>query len=448
MKLNRSIKPSPSAETRFHLTPIKKFTLENGLNVFFVKKTELPIINLNVIVNAGSKFDPLKSKGLANLLAMCIDEGAGDYNSLELSEQFDLLGAFFSINSNRDNIQITLQVLKENFEKSVKLLSSILTEPHLNEKNFKREQRKILTRLKQLGDEPDYLANTRFESLLFGRENPYSFPSLGLSEDISRITNVQIKSCFEKSILPNNSFIVAAGDISVEALKRIVEKYLSPWQMNEIGLNFDLKRSKDKKIIYIVNKKETVQTEIRVGHHSSGRGSDDYFDKHLLNAILGGQFTSRINLNLREKRGYTYGAGSVFNYFKDDAFFEVSTSVGIDNTADALSEIYYELNRIREGVTEEELQFAKSSIIRKFPLNFESYRQVSSNIISKVIFNLPEDYFDSYIQNIRGATIENVNNAALHNIFPDSSITILAGEKEKILPQLKSKDSGEIVIVD
>jgi zinc protease len=168
----------------------------------------------------------------------------------------------------------------------------------------------------------------------------------------------------------------------------------------------------------------------------------------LLNIVLGGQFTSRINLNLREKHGYTYGAGSSFNYYKNDAYFGVSTSVGIENTCNALNEIFYELNNIRNGVTEEELSFAKSSITRKFSLNFETFRQVASHIIGRVIYDLPDDYFEEYIENINTVTINEVNIAATKNILPDNAMIVLVGDKDKLLEQLKDDDIGEIKVVD
>jgi zinc protease len=425
-----------------------KFSLNNELDIYFVKKNDLPIVRLNVIINAGSKFDPLNKKGTSNLLTMCIDEGAGKYNALELSEQFDLLGAHFSLNCNNDTIQITLQTLKENFRAALDLLGKILTKPHLTEKEFEREKSKIQTRLKQLSDDPDYLANTAFESLLFGDKHPYSFPVLGLDDNIANISNDDIKSFYKKYILPNNSFIIAVGDITETELKENLNEKISVWEKGNADFQVGTASSPDNKTVYIVNKKDSVQTEIRIGHHSTGKKSKDYFSKHLLNTILGGQFTSRINLNLREKHGYTYGAGSSFNYYKDDAYFGVSTSVGIENTAKALNEIYYELNNIHCGVTEEELSFAKSSIIRKFPLNFETFRQVASHIIGKVIYDLPDDYFDKYIENIKSVTIDEVNKAATDNIFSNSEMTVLVGDKDKLLEQLKDNNFGEINVVN
>jgi zinc protease len=448
MKFDRSKKPLPSSGISFKIPIDEKFSLDNELDVYFIQKCELPIVRINIIINAGSKFDPENRKGTSNLLTMCLDEGAGNFNALELSEQFDLLGAQFSLYCSSDNIQLTLQTLKENFSEALGLLGSILTEPHLNKNDFEREKRKVLTRLKQLSDDPEYLANTSFELLLFGKQSPYSFPALGIDSNIETITNEEIRSYYGKSILSNNAFIIAVGDISVEDLRTQLDECFSEWSKRKFDLQTNFNGNDDKKKIYIVDKKDSVQTEIRIGHQTSGRDSKDYFNKHIMNLILGGQFTSRINLNLREKHGYTYGAGSNFNYYKDAAYFGVSTSVGIDNTANALKEIVNELENIRLGVTREELEFAKSSIVRKFPLNFETYRQLASNIIGKVIYDLPEDYFDTYIEKINSITAKDVNKAAAENIFPDDTTTVLVGDKDRVLEQLKNGEFGEVKVVE
>ena len=448
MKFDRSIIPLPSATGSFIVPEYGKFKLGNGLQIYHVKKTELPIVIVNVVINSGSKFDPLNKKGTFNLLSMCIDEGAGEFNSLELSEQFDLLGVSFSIYCNSDNIQITLQTLKENFNKAMELLAKVLIEPHLKMEDFEREKRKILTRLQQLKDDPEYLANISFESILLGNKNPYSYPVLGSEKNIEQIVNDDVNLSYRNFILPNNSFIIVTGDINKSELIETFNTNLSGWKKNSFESELRLEDKNDIHKVYIVDKKDSVQTEIRVGQHSSGRNSKDYFAKHLMNTTLGGQFTSRINLNLREKHGYTYGAGSNFSYYKDNAYFSVYTSVGIEDTYNALKEIFHELKNIQNGVSEEELNFSKSSIVRKFPSNFETYKQITSNIAGKIIFNLPDDYFKSYIENISSVSLDDVNKAAVENIFPDRMTTVLVGDKEKLLEQLKGNEFGEVEVYD
>ncbi|MFO7526140.1 MAG: insulinase family protein, partial [Ignavibacteriaceae bacterium] len=164
----------------------------------------------------------------------------------------------------------------------------------------------------------------------------------------------------------------------------------------------------------------------------------DYFQRLILNTVLGGQFTSRINLNLRENKGYTYGAFSHFSYLKEAAYFYVSTSVGIENTVNAIKEIYSELEKIQEGISDDELEFAKSSIIRNFPSNFETYRQITNNLSSRVLHNLPDDYFNTYIDNVLSVNSEQIKFAAQKFINPDNALCVIVGDKDKLSGPLKT----------
>lgn len=445
MKINRSNKPQPGSENNFIPPQFQNFNLQNGLNVYFVPKTELPIVRINLVLNCGSRYDPIKLRGLANLVSMCIDEGAGEYNALQLSDEIDLIGAHFSVYSDDDSIYITLQVLTEHFQKGFELFKKVLLSPHFNEIDFEREKRKVLTRLIQFKDEPEYVANTAFEFLLFGKNDPYASPIPGFNSTVNSVTNNDLKNYYKKYFGAENAAIVIVGNIAENELKASLNDLSSEWNIKNVNKIIKSELTlKDKKLI-IVDKKDSVQTEIRLGHLTSKRNEEDYYNKLLLNLILGGQFTSRLNLNLREKHGYTYGAFSRFNYYKDAAFFYVSTSVGIENTSNALGEIFTELNEINNGVNEEEVQFAKSSIIRKFPSNFESYRQVASNLVSKIIYDLPDNYFDTYIRKIENVKLTDVNESAVKSIFPGSLLTVLVGDYNKITQQIKSDLYGEIV---
>ena len=445
MTLNRKNKPQPGNKINFNPPNFHNYKLNNGLEVYFIPKPELPIVRINLVINSGSRFDPVKLKGLANLVSMCIDEGAGEYNALQLSDEIDLIGAHFSVYSDDDSIYITLQVLAEHFDKGFELFKKVLLSPHFNEKDFEREKRKVLTRLLQFRDEPEYVANTSFEFLLFGKGDPYASPIPGFDSTVNSISNSDLKIYFSSYFGAENAAIVIVGSINEKELRSSLNILSDEWDnrikpeviQSELNLN--------NKKLFIIDKKDSVQTEIRTGHLTSKRNSKDYFNKLMFNLVLGGQFTSRINLNLREKHGYTYGAFSRFNYYKDAGFFYVSTSVGVENTANALNEISSELNEIKNGVNEEELEFVKSSVVRKFPANFESYGQVASNFVGKIIYGLPDDYFETYIQNIKSVKLPEVNEAGSKSILPGSLLTVLVGDYKKISEQLKTDKYGEIV---
>ena len=445
MALNRSNKPQPGNKINFDPPHFHKFKLNNGLEVYFISKTELPIVRINLVLNCGSRCDPVNLKGLTNLVSMCIDEGAGEYNALQLSDEIDLIGAHFSVYSDDDSIYITLQVLAEHFDKGFDLFKKVLLSPHFNEKDFEREKRKVLTRLIQFRDEPDYLANTAFEFLLFGKDDPYASPIPGFDTTVNSISNNDLKNYYSSYFGAENAAIVVVGNINENKLRSSLNIFSDEWNSNVKQMVFQSELNLSDKKLYIVDKKDSVQTEIRIGHLTSKRNEEDYYNKLMFNLVLGGQFTSRINLNLREKHGYTYGASSRFNYYKDAGIFNVSTSVGIENTTNALHEIFSELEEIKKGVSEEELQFAKSSIIRKFPANFESYGQVASNFVGKIIYGLADDYFETYIEKIKSVKLQDVNEAADKSILTGSLVTVLVGDYKKISEQLKTDKYGEIV---
>lgn len=448
MQINRTIQPQTSGEIKFSLPTIAFRELDNGLKIFSSEKNDLPIVRMTFIVNSGSRFDPEQSKGLSNLLTMCIDEGAGNYNALQLADEFEMLGAQFSVASDSDIGIISLQVLSENFIPALKLFKSVITQPHLNENDFNRERRKVLVRLNQVKVEPDYVADISFEHLLFGKECPYSYPVLGVEKDIENIFPQNVRDFYQQKFTPVNSALVVVGNTDSKSLDKILEEEFGSWEnlsdLNQPELNLNTLPEK----IFIVNKPDSVQTEIRIGHLSSKRNLDDFFHKQIVNLVLGGQFSSRLNLNLREKHGYTYGVHSRFSYFKEAAYFGVSTSVGIENTANALKEIFNEIKNIKEGITTEEIKFAKSSLTRRFPSNFETYRQISSNISSKIIHNLPDDYFETYIQKLNSVSIEAVNKIADNSINPEELLTVLVGDSKKIFEQAKGKEFGETIVIE
>ena len=448
MDVRRDERPETGKEIKFLLPKYKKHLLENGAEIYLVRKTDLPIIRINFIINSGSKFDPKSKYGVSNLTAMCIDEGAGEFDALQLSDEFEYLGASFSIHSDSDITIISLQTLSENFNTALKLLSLVIMSPRFKENDFLRERRKVQTRIEQLKDEPDYIANSAFEYFLFGRKNPQAFPVIGIKDSLDQIEIADIINFYEKMFNASNTSIVAVGNFEAEKLISQIENVFQNWKVGEKYLQKSPKNDRNESKIYVLHKKESVQTEIRIGHLSGKRNHKDYFQKQILNLILGGQFSSRLNLNLREKHGYTYGINSRFNYYKDTAYFAVSTSVNTKNTAGAINEILNELNKICEGITETELAFAKSSISRRFPLNFETYSQIASNFVSKIIHDLRDDYFETFLSKVLNVKIEEVNNQATKSINPDSAKIVLCGDEKKIQEQLNSLSLGEVCIVD
>ncbi|MEJ2617609.1 MAG: pitrilysin family protein, partial [Ignavibacteriaceae bacterium] len=332
--------------------------------------------------------------------------------------------------------------------RSLELFSSVLLAPHFNENDFNREKRKVLIKLLQLKDEPDQIADAAYEYLIFGKDNPYSSITFGNETSIGNISNEDVKMFYNLNFKPDNSALIVVGDSNIEELKEYLNLYLIKWKPENASSVKVSKPIRDKIQVFLVHKEGSVQSEIRIGHLSSERDEKNYYSKILLNNILGGQFSSRINLNLRENKGYTYGALSRFTYYKNAAHFAVSTSVGSENTGNAVKEIIKELHSIRDGVKDKELEFAKSSIIRRFPSNFETNKQIASNLTAKYIFSLPNDYFNNYIDKIKSVPLEEIKQAAEENIFPEESVVLIVGDKNKVANQLEEINLGKVKIID
>lgn len=444
MILNRTIPPEESGKINFILPEIKHLRTETGLEVLFVKKTNLPILQMNLIVSAGSYYDPANKFGLAKLTGMMIDEGAGGLNALELDDQIDSLGSVLEISNDHDSIFLSMLSLEENFDKSLSIFAKIICEPHFNEADFEREQHKAIIKTIQDFDDPSYIASTEFEKVIF-RNTGYENPVSGTEESLKNISCDDVKSFYKKYFNINNSTLVVAGDIEENLLIDKVNKAFEKYSHSESFTPETRPYKFDEKKIYLVHKKGAAQSEIRVGIPTSRRKEKNYYAKLLLNAVLGGQFSSRINLNLREDKGYTYGAHSSFSYTKTTGHFAVSTSVQAEHTANSLVEIYKEIKNVKTEITKEELLFAKSYLIKKYPSMFETYAQIARNVNTQVVFELEDKYFNNYIENLSKQTVENLLESAKEELEDSRLVSLIVGDRDIVKKQLNEKLDLEII---
>lgn len=444
MTLNRRIPPTERGKIEFRLPEIKHIHTNNGLEILYVKKDNLPIIQLNLIVNAGSYFDPENKYGLSKLTGMMIDEGAGGLSALELDDAIDSLGSILEISNDHDSTYISMLSMQDNFSKSLDIFSKIICDPLLDEKDFKREQHNAIVRIMQYNDDPSYVASNEFEKIIF-KNTGYENPVPGTKESIENITIEDVKSFYQKYFNIKNSKLIVVGNINEDELLQELNNAFK--NFNSAELHFPEKRSYqfDKRKIYLYHKENATQSEIRVGLPTSRRNENNYFAKLLLNAILGGQFSSRINLNLREDKGYTYGAHTAFSYTKTTGHFAVATSVQAEHTANALIEIYRELNNIKDGISEDELKFAKSYLIKKYPAMFETFGQISRNLNTKVVFNLEDDYFNNYINNLSKQEIQDLLKTAAEELIDSDLVTLIVGDIGIVKKQLEDKFDYEII---
>jgi zinc protease len=434
--LDRSLTPIPGKSLTFNIPEIQRLQLSNGLDINFVHKEKLPIVYAEIIVFSGSRLDPYEKRGLSYLTSLLIDEGAGELNSLQLNDEFQKLGTILSINSNHDTVILSVLSLTEHFNRSLELLSKIILQPRFDERDFNREKKKVLDRILQLKDEPSFIASSVFEKKVFDN-TCYAFSEIGYENTVPLITNEDIRNFYKKTITASNAKAIVIGSNKDTDVVELFNGYFNNWNSSSDNEHLFVPPERSNTNCYFVHKSDSNQTEIRIGHIAKKRNADDYYAARIMNTILGGQFSSRINHILREVKGFTYGANSSFHYFRESGLFEVSTAVNIENTGEAIQDILYELNNIRETISPEEIEFAKSYLIKQFPSRFETYIQIAKNFESLIIHSLPEDDLKNYTGSLTDVGIKEVQSAAVNNIHPDELVIIAVGDKEKIYNQLK-----------
>lgn len=433
--LNRKVKPVPSGKIQFSLPEINLFNLRNSVKVYHVEKRSLPIVQINLLIPAGSIHSPGNKVGVSALTSMLIDEGAGELNGLEISNRIEMLGSILNITSNKEFTTISLLSLKENFIESLEILSLILLSPTFSQTDFEREKQKIESHIMQLNDDPSYLASKELNSIIY-KNTPYQFPSNGNKDTLGNINNDDIRKFYNDNYKPNGSSLVVVGDMSKTELEVHLNNLFGRWKGSNDQKLKNTKIKKTTKQLILVNKSDAAQSELRLGHISEKRDSDNFFSRTILNSILGGQFSSRINLNLREDKGFTYGANSNYHYNRVGSTFAVSTSVKTENTIEALDEIMFELKNVKKTLREEEISFSKSYLVRRYPSLFETYSQVATNISLLPIYNLEKEYFSNYIKNITEVKLNDVVAAAHESINLDNLVIIVVGSSKLLKDDL------------
>jgi len=431
--LDRTIKPRPTGEIDFTIPKIQKSDLSNGLEIYYINKKTLPIVQINLVIPAGSIYNSPNRHGVSTLTSMLIDEGAGNLNGLEISDKIETLGSILNVGSNKEFTTLSLLTLKENLSRSLEIFTMILESPTFAVEDFKRESQRLQTQLLQLNDDPSYLASVRFHKIIYN-STPYQYPSDGIENSLKSINNSEVKNFYNNRYIPSSSYLTVVGDVEIDD----ASNYFGGWKNNIQYKKISPDITPTRKQIVLIDKPDAIQSEIRMGHFSKGRKSEDFFARSVLNSILGGQFSSRINLNLREDKGYTYGAHSNYSYNQIGSTFSISTSVKTENTINAIKELFNELENIKLNISPNEVEFAKSYLVRRYPSLFETHSQLATNLSLLPIFNLDLGYFSDYIEKINDININEVNKSANENILLDNLVIVVVGNAKMLENELKS----------
>jgi zinc protease len=433
MTIDRTIAPLPSEPRAYRFPQITRRTLANGLRLLIAENHNAPLVSMRALVRSGADHDTARTAGLASITADVLDEGAGTRDAIVLAEDVGLLGAALATGADWDASYISLDVLSRNAEPATAIFSDVTARATLPADGLERVRAERLNDLLQQRNEPAAIAGKRFAALLYGT-GAYGNSIVGSPESVSKLTIEDVRRFYREHYLPNNSSLVISGDIPAAAAAELVEATLGSWEPGPEPPRPSIAPHKlEASRIYIVDRPQAVQSEIRVGHIGVSRACEDYFPLSVMNAIFGGVFNSRINLNLRERHGYTYGARSQFAFRRQAGPFVLAAPVRNEVTMESVTEMLSELQRIRSGdVEERELADVKNYLMGVFPATVQTASDIASRLVDMELYGLPEDYFDRYRERIADVTKEDVEHVAQKYIDPDHLLIVIVGNVKQI----------------
>ena len=439
--LNASL-PAGGPDPKFTLPQLQRRKLSNGLDVLIVEHHELPVVTMNLVVRGGSAADPAARAGLATVTADLLDEGTASSNALELSDRLASIGANLNSASDWDLNRLTLTTLTRHFDEALGIYADVLMHPAFRANDVSRIRAQRLQGLVQSRDNATTIASEVYSAILYGPAHPYGHSQQGNQASIGAITDADLRSFYSTYYKPNNSTLIVVGDVKPADVVAKLETALSEWKPGTVpAVDVNARPpQRDRTTIYVVDRPGAAQSVINIGQVGVPRSTPDYFTRLVLNQMLGGAFVSRVNLNLREAKGYTYGARTSFDYRRGAGPFTANAGVQTAVTRESVSEFLKELRGIRGDIpiTETELNQAKESLIRGFPRTFETPAQIGLRLAEVAVYGLSDDYFNSYIAGIQKVTAADVTRVAKEAIDPDHLAILVVGDRSVIEPGLKS----------
>lgn len=447
--VDRSRPPELGPPPKVSLPPIVTRQLPNGLKLMIVEHHELPIADFILLVGSGGTSDPTGKMGVANLTAIMLREGTTTRKSLEIADQMAFLGVRLSTGSSWESSSLSLHTPTAQLDSALALFADIALRPSFPANEFDRIKKTRLTELLQLRDQGPAIANIAYPAIVYGSSHPYGARLLGTEESVTGLSVPDLQSYYASNFRPNNSTLIVVGDVTPAQIEQKVNQYFGGWSRGDVTpVTYSDPPKAGATTIYLIDKPGAAQSSFRIATVGVPRSTKDYFALTVMNTILGGSFTSRLNNNLRETKGYTYGARSQFDMRRSAGPFIASAEIVAAKTDSALIEFMKELNAIRQSVPAEELSKAKRYLQLQLPSDFETTPQIAGALVPVALYGLPLDYYNNYVQNIEAVTSADVERVARQYVNPGSLAVVIVGDRKSIEPVLKAVNIGPISIRD
>jgi predicted Zn-dependent peptidase len=443
-RADRSRIPAVGPDPDFRFPEIARHSLANGLQIRTVQHDASPVITFVLQVEGGSGADPDGKEGLAAIVADMLDEGIGALSAIEVSDSLARLGAEYDIDVAPDVTTLSLTTLDRFSRRAASLLCDLVTKPSFRAHDFERVRQLRIDRLKQMKDLAPAVAERAFLRLVYGA-HPYGHLPLGSAAALRHLSLEEAAAFQRETFHPSRATLVIGGPHSHADLLRIAEDAFGGWSPGDAPLRRApaadvVPDAPSRRTLAVLPREAAAQSELRVGHLSAQRNTPDYGALIVMNAVLGGQFVSRLNLKLREEKGYTYGARTGFDWRRGVSPFVLQTSVHTAATADAVRDSLAEFEAIRGGrpVTDTELMLAKASLTRGYPRNFETVQQVARSVAQLALYGLPDSYFVDFVPTVNAITAQAVTAAARRYLDPGKLVTLVVGDHSAIADSLST----------
>ena len=451
-------KPSPAPARDYHFPEFERRVLDNGVQVLVAAVSKLPLVTVLAIVEAGASVEPHGQHGVASLTARLLLEGAAGVDGAVLADRFERIGASVEAHADWDVATVSLTALSQRLPDALTLIRDLLRSPEFPDREVQRLKEQRLADLLQQLAEPRGRADEQFACAAYADAARYSASEEGDAASVRGLSREQVQAFYAAQYQPGGTTLIFAGDVSMDTALKLAKSLFGDWAGARPAPAPDgIDEARAGRLVRVIAKADAPQSEVRIGHAGLSRSAPDYFDAMVMNAVLGGLFSSRINLNLREEHGYTYGAYSAFEWRRGAGPFVVQTAVKSDVTGAAVQEILNEIGRVRtEQISVDELTLATSYLDGVFPIRYETTAAIAGALAHLVIHALPEDYYAVYRAKVRAVTTEGVLLAAQTHLHPDQLRVIVVGDPDVVAaplaavtgmePEIVGADAGDAAI--
>jgi zinc protease len=451
---DRSKAPAVSKFPELDLPPLQKTTLRNGLKVIMAERRETPVVEFELVLDAGYAADQFASPGVASMALAMLDEGTRSRSSLEISEALDRLGANLGTSSSVDSSMVSLSALKENLDASLEIYADVILNPSFPDADFQRLKRQSLAGIRQEKSSPGATAMRLLPGLIYGKNHAYGNPltGSGTEESVGAMTRQDLERFHRAWFQPNAATLVVVGDANLAEITPRLEAHFSAWKSGEAApkKNIAAVGVPEKRVVYLVDKPGAAQSLIIAGLPTAPAGSADDIAIAAMNSILGGTFTSRINMNLREDKHWSYGARSVLPDSRGPRLFYGFAPVQTDKTKESMMELAKEFEQILgdRPASAEELEKSQMQRTLSLPGRFETKSALRNAIRESVVFGRPDDYYETLAAKVNALALSDIQAAAERVVRPGNMVWIVVGDLAKIEAGIRELGFDEVKRMD